>query len=125
MPQASVLVVDDDATVARVVRLNLAAEGYEVQVATSGMEALELMAALRPHCVVLDVMMPEMDGLEVCRRLKGNKDTAFIPVIMLTAKAEADDKLAAFRSGADAYITKPFDVHELSARIRTVVSRTS
>jgi len=63
------------------------------------------------------------DHLDILR-LKGNKDTAFIPVIMLTAKAEADDKLAALRSGADAYVTKPFDVHELSARIRTVVSRT-
>jgi diguanylate cyclase (GGDEF)-like protein len=125
MSQVRVLVVDDDATVGRVVRLNLAAEGYEVQVATSGAEALGLVATLRPHVILLDVMMPEMDGLEVCRRLKASEEMAYIPVIMLTAKAEVEDKLAAFRLGADDYVSKPFDVYELSARLRAVLSRAS
>lgn len=118
-----VLVVDDDVTVARVVRLNLTAEGFQVQIATSGAEALALIAALQPQCVLLDVMMPEMDGLEVLRRLKANKATAGIPIIMLTAKAEPDDRQAAFRSGADGYVTKPFDVYELSAHVRAAVKQ--
>ena len=125
MPQSRVLVVDDDATVGRVVRLNLAAEGYEVQLATSGKEALAMVAAEPPDCILLDVMMPEMDGLEVCRLLKSNQQTLSIPVIMLTAKAEVDDKLAAFQLGADDYVSKPFDVYELSARLRAVMSRAS
>jgi diguanylate cyclase (GGDEF)-like protein len=125
MSQVRVLVVDDDATVGRVVRINLGAEGYEVQVATSGAEALAMVATLRPHVILLDVMMPEMDGLEVCRRLKASEEMAFIPVIMLTAKAEVEDKLAAFRLGADDYVSKPFDVYELSARLRAVLSRAS
>jgi len=125
MAQARVLVVDDDLTVGRVVRLNLVAEGYEVQLATSGQEALRLVTEEPPDCILLDVMMPEMDGLEVCRRLKSNDRTVHIPVIMLTAKAEVDDKLAAFKLGADDYISKPFDVYELSARLRAVMSRAS
>jgi len=123
--QARVLVVDDDATVGRVIRLNLAAEGYDVQVATSGAEALELVPSTRPDCILLDIMMPEMDGLEVCRRLKTSQETVHIPVIMLTAKAQVDDKLAAFNLGADDYISKPFDVYELSARLKAVMSRAS
>ncbi len=120
-----VLVVDDDARVGRVVQLNLAAEGYQVRIATSGREALDLVATDPPDCILLDVMMPEMDGLEVCQRLKGHSDTLDIPVIMLTAKAEVEDKLAAFKLGADDYISKPFDVYELSARIKAVMSRAS
>ncbi len=125
MSQSRVLVVDDDATVGRVIRLNLAAEGYEVRVATSGPEALELVSSTQPDCILLDVMMPEMDGLEVCRRLKTSQETVHIPVIMLTAKAQVDDKLAAFNLGADDYISKPFDVYELSARLKAVMSRAS
>lgn len=125
MTQPRILVVDDDATVGRVIRLNLTVEGYDVRVATSGSEALELVPSLQPDCILLDVMMPEVDGLEVCRRLKVNPDTVHIPVIMLTAKAQIDDKLAAFNLGADDYISKPFDVYELSARLRAVMSRAS
>ncbi len=127
MPQSiRVLVVDDDTTVGRIVRLNLAAaEGHDVQVVTSGRAALEQVRTTRPDCILLDVMMPEMDGLEVCRRLKADPDTASIPIIMLTAKAEVEDKLLAFRLGADDYISKPFDVYELSARVQAVLSRAS
>jgi diguanylate cyclase (GGDEF)-like protein len=121
--KSRVLVVDDDAAVARVVRINLATEGYEIQVASSGVAALDLVSAQRPDCILLDVMMPQMDGLEVCRRLKANPETDGIAIIMLTARAELDDKLAAFRLGADDYLTKPFDVYELSARVKAVLSR--
>ncbi len=125
MTQPRLLVVDDDATVGRMVKINLAAEGFEVLVGHSGAEALSLVASAPPDCVLLDIMMPEMDGLEVCRRLKTNEATVDIPVIMLTAKAEVDDKLAAFNLGADDYISKPFDLYELSARVRAVMSRAS
>jgi len=127
MPKpARVLVVDDDTTVGRIVRLNLGSgEGYDVQVVTSGQAALDLVRSTPPDCILLDVMMPEMDGLEVCRRLKADPAAAPIPVIMLTAKAEVEDKLAAFRLGADDYVSKPFDVYELSARVRAVLSRAS
>jgi diguanylate cyclase (GGDEF)-like protein/putative nucleotidyltransferase with HDIG domain len=125
MPPKHVLVVDDDATVGRLVKVNLAAEGFDVQVVTSGREALEIATSRPPDCILLDVMMPEMDGLEVCRRLKRDERTVPIPVIMLTAKAEVDDKLEAFQLGADDYISKPFDLYELSARLRAVMSRAS
>ncbi len=123
MEKSRVLVVDDDAAVARVVRLNLVTEGYEVQVATSGTAALDLVSARQPDCILLDTMMPAMDGLEVCRRLKANPETDGIAIIMLTARAELDDKLAAFRLGADDYLSKPFDIYELSARVKAVMSR--
>jgi PAS domain S-box-containing protein len=122
---ARILVVDDDPIIGRVVQMNLSPEGYEVTVVSSATAALAQVASRRPDCILLDVMMPEIDGLEVCQRLKAREETAAIPIIMLTARAQVEDKLAAFRLGADDYISKPFDVYELSARVRVALSRAS
>jgi diguanylate cyclase (GGDEF)-like protein len=122
MPE-TILVVDDDPDIARFVEVNLRSAGYDVAVAGDGEEALERAAELRPDLVLLDVMMPRIDGFEVAQRLRKNPQTANTSIIMLTAKALSADKVTGLQSGADDYIIKPFDPIELLARVKGTLRR--
>ncbi len=117
-----VLVVDDDVTLLRFLKEYLQLEGYKVVTANRGPKGLRTFYQERPDLVVLDVMMPGMDGWEVCARVRELSDT---PIIMLTAKTSEADKLRGFKLGVDDYITKPFSLEELAARMRAVLSRTA
>jgi len=118
-----VLVVDDDPDIVQFVRMNLELEGFEAATAENGKIALEMAKAQPPDLVLLDVMMPEMDGLTVLRHMRNSPATANIPVIILTAKALAEDRVKGLDLGADDYVTKPFDLDELMARVKTVLRR--
>jgi two-component system response regulator MprA len=117
-----VLVVDDDRAVRDALRRVLTLAGYEVQGAQGGAEAIEAVVRAVPDAVVLDIGMPDVDGLEVCRRLRmlGNR----VPILMLTARVEISDRVAGLDAGADDYLVKPFDVEELKARLRALLRRT-
>jgi DNA-binding response OmpR family regulator len=115
-----VLVVDDDTTVRDVVRRYLEHAGYEVELAGDGETALQLMAAHEPDIVVLDLMLPGIDGIEVCRRIRQRGST---PVVMLTALGEEEDRIAGLQIGADDYVTKPFSPRELALRVSSVLRR--
>ena len=116
----SVLVVEDERNIAELLQLYLEKEGYAVTIANDGGQGLEKFRAIQPDLVLLDVMMPVMDGRQLCRAIREESKT---PVIMLTAKAETDDKVAGLKSGADDYITKPFEMKEVLARIEAVLRR--
>ena len=116
----SVLVVEDDKNIQELLRLYLEKEGYAVTVADDGGQGLAKFRAIKPDLVLLDVMMPVMDGWAVCKAIRAESQ---IPVIMLTAKGETDDKVAGLKSGADDYITKPFEMKEVLARIEAVLRR--
>jgi diguanylate cyclase (GGDEF)-like protein len=118
-----ILVVDDDPDIARFVEVNLRSAGFEVTVATDGEEALRRAEEIRPDLVLLDVMMPRVDGFEVAQRLRRNTRTANTCIIMLTAKAQSTDKVLGLTAGADDYIIKPFDPIELLARVKTTLRR--
>ena len=118
----SVLVVEDDRNIAELLQMYLEKEGYAVTVAADGGQGLSAFRASKPDLVLLDVMMPVMDGWAVCRAIRAESAT---PVIMLTAKGETDDKVAGLKQGADDYITKPFEMKEVLARIEAVLRRTS
>jgi diguanylate cyclase (GGDEF)-like protein len=122
MPE-TILVVDDDPDIARFVEVNLRSAGYDVSVASDGEQALEKAASLRPDLVLLDVMMPRIDGFEVAQRLRRNPQTASTSIIMLTAKALSTDKVLGLTAGADDYIIKPFDPIELLARVKGTLRR--
>src|SRR6478735_7962203 len=115
-----VLVVEDDAEIADVLRRSLRQEGYEVKTSADGVEALDVAAGFVPDLVVLDLGLPRLDGVEVCRRLRQEGD---VPILMLTARAETDDRVAGLDSGADDYLVKPFERQELLARIRALLRR--
>ena len=117
----SVLIVEDDANIAELLRLYLEKEGYAVTVAPDGGQGLSKFRSIKPDLVLLDVMMPVMDGWTVCKNIRAESQT---PVIMLTAKGETDDKVTGLRAGADDYITKPFEMKEVLARIEAVLRRT-
>ena len=117
----SVLVVEDEEAIAEAVRARLESEGYRVDVTGDGPQALERIAEGRPDLVVLDLMLPGMDGLEVCRQIQ--KGPEWIPVLMLTARTEEADKVAGFAVGADDYLTKPFSMRELAARVKAIIRR--
>src|SRR5438445_7304044 len=119
----TVLVVDDDPDVARFVEVNLRSAGYDVSVASDGVEAVERAVQLRPDLVLLDVMMPKLDGFEVAQRLRRDSRTSSSSIIMLTAKALSSDKVLGLSSGADDYIIKPFDPVELLARVKGTLRR--
>lgn len=116
-----ILVVDDDSNIAELVSLYLIKEGYDTERALNGREALRQMQKFSPNLVILDVMMPEMDGYETCREIRKQSS---VPVIMLTAKGETFDKVLGLELGADDYIVKPFDNKELVARVKAVLRRT-
>jgi PleD family two-component response regulator len=122
-PEGRLLVVDDDPDITRFVEMNFNFEGFDVVVANDGYEALAEIDRQRPDLVLLDVMMPRMDGVELCRRLRADPMTTGMPVIMLTAKGLSADKVAGLTAGADDYIVKPFDMLELVARVRSTLRR--
>jgi len=120
MSAKSILVVEDEPAIAEAVRARLASEGYRVRVADDGPQAIRAAAEERPDLVVLDLMLPGMDGLEVCREIQ-KKD--WIPVLMLTARTEEADKVAGFAVGADDYLTKPFSMRELTVQVGVMLRR--
>jgi two-component system, OmpR family, alkaline phosphatase synthesis response regulator PhoP len=119
---AKILVVEDEKPLAKVLRFNLEREGHEVQTASDGLAALESARAGRPDLVILDVMLPKLDGFEVCRRLRAE---LAVPVLMLTARKEEVDRVLGLELGADDYVTKPFSVRELLARVKAILRRSS
>ena len=118
-----ILVVDDDPDIARFVEINMRLEGFEVRIANDGEEALTTIANDPPDLVLLDVMMPRIDGVEVCRRLRADPATSHLAIIMLTAKSLSADKVVGLTAGADDYLIKPFDTLELVARVRSTMRR--
>ena len=115
-----ILVVDDEALLVKGIRLNLQNEGYEVISGSNGLEAVQSAQRENPDLIILDVMMPEMDGLQACSAIR---EFSQVPIILLTAKAEDMDKLMGFEHGADDYLTKPFNILELKARVRALLRR--
>jgi two-component system response regulator MprA len=115
-----VLVVEDDTDIADVLRRSLRNEGYEVRTSADGVEALDVAAGFVPDLVVLDLGLPRLDGVEVCKQLRAEGD---VPILMLTARAETEDRVAGLDSGADDYLVKPFERQELLARIRALLRR--
>ena len=115
-----ILVVDDEKLLVKGMKFNLENEGYEVECAYDGAAAVELARTCRFDLIILDVMMPQLDGLEVCMRIR---EFSNVPIIMLTAKSDDADKLMGFESGADDYLTKPFNILELKARVRALLRR--
>ena len=113
-----VLIADDDRDIVRFVALNLRLEGFDVVVANDGQDALDMALDVRPSLIVLDTMMPRMDGYEVCSRLRDQRPDAQIPVIMLTAKSLDADRSKAYTAGADDWVTKPFDPADLVSKVK-------
>ena len=120
MANEKILVVDDDTNICELLRLYLTKEGYQVTVANDGEEGLEKFNQVKPDMVLLDVMMPKMDGLEVCRRIRR---VSSVPILMITAKDEDADRILGLDIGADDYITKPFSMEELTFRIEAILRR--
>ena len=123
MSKGEILAVDDEADIRELVDYNLTKEGYQVQTVATGEDALTAVKARPPDLVVLDLMLPGLDGLDVCRLLKTDPNTAKVPIVMLTAKGEDADIVAGLELGADDYITKPFSPRVLIARIKAVLRR--
>jgi two-component system alkaline phosphatase synthesis response regulator PhoP len=116
-----ILVVDDEINIIDLVRLYLERDGFQVEAAEDGAQALEKIRSLDPDLVILDIMLPEIDGFEVCRRVRNDSD---VPIIMLTARDEDIDKIVGLELGADDYLTKPFNPRELAARVKAILRRT-
>ncbi|MGQ9688711.1 MAG: response regulator [Desulfobaccales bacterium] len=125
MPKEHILVVEDEEDILELLRYNLTKEGFRVTGATSGEEALRAAKTLLPDLVLLDLMLPGIDGLEICRRLKQDSRTQHLPVVMVTAKGEEADIVTGLELGADDYLTKPFSPRVLLARVRAVLRRRS
>lgn len=120
-----ILIVDDDIDSLKLIGLMLQRHGYEVVAANAGLQALSKASSDHPDLIILDVMMPDMDGYEVCRRLRADETTAGIPIIMFTAKTLVDDKVAGFEAGADDYLTKPTHPAELASRVKAILARSA
>ncbi len=125
MAKTRILIVEDDRALASVVEYNLVQSGYDVIVTHDGQDGLNQAKLKLPDLILLDLMVPVIDGLEVCRRLRSGSDTASIPVIMLTAKSEETDQVVGYSVGADDYVTKPFSVKVLMERIKSLLRRQS
>jgi len=118
-----ILVVEDERDILQLIKLYLGKEGYRTVLASTGTEALKYAKAEKPDLIILDLMLPEIDGLEVCKRLRAAPDTAMLPIIMLTAKAEESDTVIGLELGADDYVTKPFSPKALIARVKALFRR--
>lgn len=123
MANEKILVVDDENDILELVRYNLETKGYQISLAMTGEEAIESAKSSKPDLIILDLMLPGIDGLEVCRNLKSEPETKKIPIIMLTAKGEEADIVMGLELGADDYITKPFSIKVLIARVRTALRK--
>jgi DNA-binding response OmpR family regulator len=124
MAGETILVVDDEPNIIELARMYLEREGFRVQSAGDGARALDLIARQPPALMVLDLMLPEVDGWEVCRRVRAGKSAPNLPIIMLTARDDSVDKIVGLELGADDYVTKPFDPRELVARVKAILRRT-
>jgi DNA-binding response OmpR family regulator len=120
-----ILVIDDDLDTLRLVGLMLQRQGYEISAATNGQQGLQKALEEKPNLILLDIMMPDMDGYEVARRLRNSSDTVNIPILMFTAKTQLDDKVAGFEVGADDYLTKPTHPSELQSHVRALLARSA
>jgi len=123
MSKHRLLIVEDDFDISNMLRIYFAGQGYEVDVAPRGSVALEKTRQNLPHLIVLDIMLPDIDGYEVCRQLRTSTRTSHIPVIFLTQKDERSDRLQGLELGADDYVTKPFDIEELKLRVQNAITR--
>jgi two-component system, OmpR family, alkaline phosphatase synthesis response regulator PhoP len=123
MPGEKILVIDDEMNIVELLKYNLVSNGYKVSYALNGRDGLNLAQESKPDLILLDIMLPEMDGFDVCKEMKKSRETQGIPIIMLTAKGDEFDKILGLELGADDYITKPFSVRELLARIKVVLRR--
>lgn len=123
MSKARILIVEDDPDIAQLLQHYFTSLGYEVQAVARGQEALERTRQQLPHLIILDIMLPDIDGYEVCRRLRTNLRTSHIPIIFLTQRDERSDRIAGLELGADDYITKPFDIEELRLRVQNAIRR--
>jgi PleD family two-component response regulator len=123
MSEGRMLIVEDDFDISNMLRIYFQSHGYEVAVAQRGEDALEMCRKQLPHIIVLDIMLPDMDGYDVCRELRNNLRTSHVPIIFLTQKDERSDKIHGLELGADDYITKPFDLEELKLRVKSAISR--
>jgi DNA-binding response OmpR family regulator len=122
---AFILIVDDDAEVAQTIELSLTHAGYQVAIATNGYEALQMTRQQRPDLILLDIGMPEMNGIEVCRRLRAGPREASLPILFITARRGIESKIEGFDAGADDYMVKPFNMQELALRVRALLRRVS
>jgi len=120
---AKILVIDDEKDIVELIRYNLKNEGFSVIQAYDGETAIKMAKTQKPDLLILDLMLPGMNGIDVCKAIRANPETAHLPIIMLTAKADEVDKIIGLEIGADDYITKPFSVKELMARVRTILRR--
>ncbi|GAB6137537.1 response regulator [Halanaerobaculum tunisiense] len=120
---AKILVVDDEENIVQLVEFNLKKEGYEVITASKGQQALELVRQQEPDLIVLDLMLPGVDGFDICRKIRQNDQYSNLPIIILSAKEEEVDKILGLELGADDYVTKPFSPRELIARVKAVLRR--
>lgn len=123
MSYGTILVIEDEEHIQELIRFNLVNNGYETLVASDGLQGIAMAKASLPDMILLDLMLPKMDGLDVCRNLRADAETAGIPIIMLTAKGSETDKVLGLEMGADDYLTKPFSIRELMARIKAVLRR--
>ena len=124
MAGEKILVVDDEDHIVELITYNLISSGYDVISANNGIDALKIAKEEKPNLILLDLMLPGLDGFDVCKAIRGESDTKEIPIIMLTAKGEELDKILGLELGADDYITKPFSIRELLARIKVIFRRT-
>lgn len=125
MTNKKVLIVDDEEHIRELIKFNLKKEGYDTEVAINGVEALNIIREIKFDLILLDLMLPEIDGLEVCKEIRRNEETSDIPVMMITAKGEEFDKVLGLELGADDYITKPFSIRELMARVKALLRRSN
>jgi len=123
MPKETILVIEDDSDIIEIIQYNFEREGYRVLTSTNGEKGIETARSRRPALIILDLMLPGVDGLEVCKRLRASADTRNIPIVMLTAKGEESDIVLGLGVGADDYVVKPFSPKELLARITAVLRR--
>jgi DNA-binding response OmpR family regulator len=121
--QEKLLIIEDEADLSRLLSASFTREGFKVETAFDGEEGVEKTFRFSPDLILLDLMLPKLDGLAVCRYLKGREETKRIPIVMLTAKGTEEDKLKGLEMGADDYVTKPFSIRELSARVRSIFRR--
>lgn len=119
-----ILVVDDDEEVVGMVERSLRRQGHQVMTALNGTQAMQRLKLQRPDLMILDIMLPDIDGVEFCRRLRADPELALLPILFLTGRGQVDDKLRAFDAGGDDYVVKPFNIRELQARVQALLRRT-
>ena len=125
MQRKQIVVVEDDPDILKIVAATLQEHEFEVAMAMDGRTGLELIRETQPHAVVMDIMMPEMNGIDVLRALKQSEDTSDIPVILLTVKSDINSKISGFVAGASRYMTKPFDIDDLVSNVRNAIQQKS